>query len=421
MKPYEPFSEAVREDPYPYYAALRDEAPVYWAEGAQAWCVSRYDDVLFVLRNAELFSSDAMRTMLMGAPPGVNPLEDPTVMARALALTQALGFPIEELIGGRQLLSEDPPRHTAMRNIVNRGFTPRRIAMWEPRVREIARECMNEIGQAEEIDLVAALATPLPVRVICEMLGVEPERRDEFKHWSDRIIAGTTGSARMADPLSSGLAEAMKELAEYIRGVVAQRAKHPGDDLISVLLARQDDAGLNAAEMTMFVLLLLVAGNETTTNLIGSATNALLSHPSQLARVSADRGLVPSWIEETLRWDGPVQFVVRRTTADVEIAGRQLPANTHVVAILGSANRDERHWGPTAAQFDVTRNPQGHLAFGFGNHFCLGASLARLEARVALEALLDELLRRERSETRVEHIDSFLIRGPKRLLLRLAA
>lgn len=421
MEPYEPFSEAVREDPYPYYAALRDEAPVYWAEGAQAWCVSRYDDVQFVLRNAELFSSDAMRTMLMGARPGVNPLEDPDVMERALTLTQALAFPIEELIIGRNLIAEDPPRHTAMRNLVNRGFTPRRIAMWEPRVREFAREYVNEMRQAEEVDLVEALAMPLPVRVICEILGVEAERRDHFKRWSDRIIAGTTGSTRTVDPLTSGFAEAMKELAEYIRGVVAQRTKQPSDDLISVLIAAQDGAGLSAAEMTMFVLLLLVAGNETTTHLIGNATNALLSHPSQLARVSADRSLVPSWIEETLRWDGPVQFIIRRTTADVEVAGQRLPANAHVVAILGSANRDERYWGPTAAQFDVTRNPQGHLSFGFGNHFCLGASLARLEARIALEALLEELPRRERSEPRVEHIDSFLIRGPKRFLLRRAA
>ncbi len=421
MEPYEPFSDAVREDPYPYYAALRDEAPVYWAEGAQAWCVSRYDDVQFVLRNAELFSSDAMRNMLMGAPPGINPLEDPAVMARALALTQALSFPLEELMGARQLLSEDPPRHTALRTIVNHGFTPRRIAMWEPRVREFARAYVNDMRDAEEIDLMAALAMPLPVRVICEMLGVEPEQQDHFKEWSDRIIAGTTGSTRAVDPLTSGFADAMRELAEYIRGVVAQRTKQPSDDLISVLVAAQDGGGLSAAEMTMFVLLLLIAGNETTTNLIGNATNALLSHPSQLARVSADRSLVPSWIEETLRWDAPVQFVLRRTTADVEIAGQRLPANTHVVGILGSANRDERQWGPTAAQFDVTRNPQGHLAFGFGNHFCLGAALARLEARIALEALLDELPRRERSEPRVEHIDSFLIRGPKRFLLRLAA
>jgi cytochrome P450 len=420
MEPYEPFSEAVREDPYPYYAALRDEAPVYWAEEAQAWCVSRYDDVLSILRSPELFSSDAMRTMLMGARPGINPLEDPEAMGRALTLTQALSFPLDELMGARQLLSEDPPRHTAIRNLVNRGFTPRRIAEWEPRLREFTRDCVNDMQHREEIDLVATLAMPLPVRMICEMLGVEPERRDQFKQWSDRIIAGTTGSARNVDPLVSGFAGAMQEIAEYVRGVTAQRIARPSDDLISVLVAAQDGSALSAAEMTLFVLLLLIAGNETTTNLIGNATNALLSHPSERARVSADRSLVPSWIEETLRWDAPVQFVVRRTTADVDVAGQRLPANTHVVAILGSANRDERHWGPTAAQFDVTRNPQGHLAFGFGNHFCLGAALARLEARIALEAMLDELPRRERSEPRVEHIDSFMIRGPKRFLLRRA-
>jgi cytochrome P450 len=421
MQPYEPFSEEVREDPYPYYAALRAEAPVYWAEGAQAWCVSRYDDVQFILRTPELFSSDAMRTMLMGARPGVNPLEDPEAMARALALTEALAFPLDELMGARQLLSEDPPRHTAIRNLVNRGFTPRRIAMWEPRIREFTRKYVNELRHADEIDLVEAFAMPLPVSLICEMLGVEQERRVDFKRWSDQIIAGTTGSARTMDPLTSGFADAMREIAEYVRGVVAQRTKQPSDDLISVLVAAQDGASLSAAEMTMFVLLLLIAGNETTTHLIGNATNALMSHPSQLARVHADRSLVPSWIEETLRWDSSVQFVIRRTTTDVEVGGQQLPGNTHVVAIIGSANRDERHWGPTAEQFDVTRNPQGHLAFGFGNHFCLGASLARLEARIALEALLEELPRRVRIEPNVEHIDSFLIRGPKRLLLRLAA
>src|SRR5262245_57418336 len=167
MNRYEPFSEAVREDPYSYYAALRDQAPVYWAPEAQAWCVSRHDDVQFVLRNPDLFSSDAMRTMLMGARPGINPLEDPQVMARAMVLTEALAFPLQELIGARNLISEDPPRHTVMRNIVNRGFTPRRIATWEPRVRAIAQACVDEMRRADNFDLVAALAMPLPVRVIC--------------------------------------------------------------------------------------------------------------------------------------------------------------------------------------------------------------------------------------------------------------
>jgi cytochrome P450 len=168
-------------------------------------------------------------------------------------------------------------------------------------------------------------------------------------------------------------------------------------------------------------LLLLIAGNETTTNLIGNATNALLLHPAQRARVCTDRGLVPSWIEETLRWDSPVQLVLRRSTEEVTIADTRIPANSHVVVLIGSANRDERHWGPTAGQFVVARNPQGHLSFGLGNHFCLGASLARLEARVALDALLDELPRREKSDPRLEHVDSFLVRGPSRLVLRRVA
>jgi len=418
MNLYEPFSEAVREDPYPHYAALRERAPVHWAEEARAWCVSRHDDVQFVLRHAERFSSDAMRTMLMGARPGVNPLEDPEVMARALALTEALAFPMTEMIAARNLISEDPPRHTAMRGIVNRGFTPRRIAAWEPRVREIARACVEEIERADSFDLIESLAMPLPVRVICEMIGVEPERRDDFKRWSDRIVAGTTGSARTLDPVASGFAGAMGDLAEYIRGVVAERSARPGEDLVSVLVAAHEGGGLSAAEVTMFVLLLLVAGNETTTNLIGNATNALMDHPAQLARVCADPALVPAWIEETLRWDAPVQFVFRRSTAEVEIADRRVPANAYVVAIVGSANRDERRWGPNAADFDVARNPQGHLAFGLGNHFCLGASLARLEARVALESLLTLLPLCERVEPRVEHVDSFLVRGPARLSLR---
>src|SRR5262249_62327969 len=159
--------------------------------------------------------------------------------------------PMAALRGAANLTPGAPPRHTAMRNIVNRGFTPRRIANWEPRVQEIARTCLEEIRGAEAFDLVTGLAIPLPVRVICEILGVEPERREDFKHWSDCVIAGMTGSARSADPLASGLAQAMTELTEYIRGVVAARTKRPSDDLVSVLIAAQDDVGLSAAEVTM--------------------------------------------------------------------------------------------------------------------------------------------------------------------------
>jgi cytochrome P450 len=305
---------------------------------------------------------------------------------------------------------------------VNRGFTPRRIAAWEPRMHQIVDECMAALRDGGDFDVVGDLGIPLPIRIIAEMLGVEPDRYADFKHWSDQMVSGTTGLGRGSDPAENGFVPAMRALADYIQGVVGERRAAPGEDLVSVLVAAQDGhAGLSTAEVVFFVLLLLVAGNETTTNLIGNATNALLRHPGELARVRADRSLVPSLVEETLRWDAPVQIVFRRSTRDVEIDGHPIPRDHHVVAILGSANRDERHWGPTAAAFDVARNPQGHFAFGFGAHFCLGAALARLEGRVALSALIDELPRLERRDARLEYVDSFLVRGPRRLALGRAA
>jgi cytochrome P450 len=419
---YEPFSAAVREDPYPSYAQLRAHAPVHWAEQAQTWCVSRFADVHAVLRSAADFSSDAMRTMLAGGRPGEDPRTDPAAMRRLLAFAQALPFSAQELLTSRNLISEDPPRHGVLRAIVNRGFTPRRIAAWEPRMRAIVAECLAKLRGADGFDLIEDLAIPLPVRIIAEFLGVEPERRADFKRWSDVIISTMTGSGRGLDPVATGLADAFHDLSDYVMRVVAEREKAPGDDLVSVLVAAQDgEARLSPAEVLMFVILLLGAGNETTTNLIGNAAIALLQHPDQLERLRADRSLLPGAIEEVLRFDGPVQVVYRRATRDVELPGGRIPANAGVVAMIGSANRDERQWGPTAAEFRVDRNPQGHLGFGYGNHFCLGASLARLEARVALEALLDVLPALRRSEARIEFVDSFLVRGPRRLPLRKAA
>jgi len=419
---YEPFAAEIRDDPYPYYAALREHAPVHFAEGVQAWCVSRYDDVRTVLRDAERFSSDAMRTLLIGAPPGTNPAADPAVGQRMLSLAQALPFPLDSLATARNLLAEDPPRHGPLRSLVNRGFTPRRIAAWEPRVRAVARECMAALRDRADLDLVSELAIPLPVQIITEMLGVEPARRHDFKRWSDRIMAGVSGSGRDLDPVASGLAPAMGSLCEYVTGVAQQRREAPGDDLVSVLVNAQDgEIALTDAELGLFVLLLLVAGNETTTNLVGNAVDALLRHPEQLARVRADRRLVPALVEEALRFDSPIQLVFRRSTTDVELAGTRIPANSHVVVLIGSANRDERQWGPTAAAFDVTRDATGHVAFGLGNHFCLGAALARLEARIVLDELVDELAQLERRDERVEYVDSFLVRGPRALPLRRAA
>ena len=408
---YDPFDPGVRDDPYPVYARLREEAPVHRSEVSGLYCVSRFEDVMAILRDAQRFSSDAMRTLLIGARPGVDPLADPVAMTRALAVANALPFPPEVLMTARNLISEDPPRHGGIRGLVNRGFTPRRIAAWEKRAREGA-----------DFDVVADLAIPLPVTLIVEMLGVEAERRDDFKRWSDAIVAGTTGSLREQDPAESGLADAMRGVSETIVAAVEARREAPGDDLVSVLIAKEGAAdGLSSGEMCMLVLLLLVAGNETTTNLIGNATRALLAHPEQLARVREDPKLVPSLVEETLRWDSPVQYIFRRSTCDVEVAGTTIPADSYVIPLLGAANRDARQWGADAERFDVGRDPQGHLGFGYGNHFCLGASLARLEARVALEAIVEVLPDLRPRERDVEFVDSFLVRGPRRLTLERAA
>jgi cytochrome P450 len=322
------------------------------------------------------------------------------------------------LPGVPSLIASDGDRHTLLRAIVNRGFTPRQIADWEKRAREIVAGCMASL-RSGRFDVVRDLAIPLPVTVIAEMLGIEPERRHDFKRWSDVVIDNATGAGR-ADPFGPAVLAAFAEMATYVVRIARRRQKQPADDLISQLVSIGGGEGLSPIELVQFVTLLLVAGNETTTNLIGNATGALLDHPEQLARVAADPGLVPALIEETLRYDAPVQLVFREALADVEVGGVRIPAGATVVPLLGSANRDERRF-PEPDRFDVMRNPQGHVGFGFGKHFCLGASLARLEAKVALEALVPELVRLRRGEARVARVDSFLVRGPSRLPLEEAA
>jgi cytochrome P450 len=289
-------------------------------------------------------------------------------------------------------------------------------------MRAIVGECLGKLRGAGDFDLVHDLAVPLPVRIIAELLGVAPERYPDFKRWSDQTISATTGSGRGKDPLENGMLGAVHELAVYVRSVAAEREKTPGDDLVSLLVdAQSGEARLTPHEVTLFVLILLVAGNETTTNLIGNAVLALLQHPDQLERLRADRALVPAAIEEVLRWDSPVQVIFRRATREAVLPSGTVPAGAVVALLLGSANRDEQQWGPTAGELQIDREQKGHLAFGFGNHFCLGASLARLEARVALEALLDELPVLRRREPGIEYVDSFLVRGPRSLPLLRAA
>jgi len=418
---YTPFSEEVRANPYPFYATLREHAPVYFVEGVGAWAVARYEDVRFVLNHPELFSSDAMRTMFVSSKLGPDAAADPETAERLFAIASALPFTPEEMIRARNLISTDPPDHEVLRKIVSRGFTPRRIASYEQRVRAVVDTCVATLRRGGVFDLVTDLAIPVPTVIIAEMLGVEAERHADFKRWSDLVISQATGSGRGRSFKQTGYVEMIREFSHYLVSVIEQRRRNPGEDLVTTLVVAQEEGGtLTPMEVVVFALLLLVAGNETTTNLIGNAVNVLLDHPDQLALVRNDRALLPNVVEETVRYEGPIQFFFRRACEDVTLAGRRLPANAIIMPLLGSANRDPAQF-PQPEVFDVTRDASGHLGFGLGAHYCLGAALARLEARIALDALLDELPLLRRRNPTIEYADSFLVRGPHRLELARAA
>ncbi len=419
---YRPFDEAVRHDPFPYYARLRAEHPIYRSDDPEAWVISRYDDVLHVLKNTDVFSSDAMTTVMMGIDPRamMDPSIDPLAIENMMALADAMPFPVEEMARSRNLIASDPPQHDALRPIVNRGFTPRRIIAWEARIRELVASCMERVRSGDGCDIIADVAVPVPVIVVSEMLGVEAERRADFKRWSDTLIEGITGSRRREGFVKSGIVEMMREFATYFGEVADRRRAEPRDDLVSVLVDAGDEGGLSPMELVTFVLILLVAGNETTTNLIGHAVKLLLEHPDQLDLVRRDPSLVPALVEEVLRYESPIQMLFRRARRDTEIGGQKIAENEIVCALLGSANRDERIW-ERGDDFDVRRESHAHLAFGFGVHFCLGASLARLEARCVLEALVEELPRMRRRSTELEYVDSNLVRGLRHFALELAA
>jgi cytochrome P450 len=422
--PFDPFSDAQRDDPYPAYAELRRHHPVTQLAttggiGSGAFAVARYADVSFVLRHPELFSSTAMMSAMSGGFAARLAGQDlpAAEAARVAASLKSMPISLAEQIGARSLIASDPPAHGPMRSLVNRGFTPRRMAHLEARVRDIARSLLSALEGKPDFDIVADFFVPLPVTVIAELLGVEPERSADFKRWSDTAVAGATGGAGATGPTQ--VLEGLAELSRYIVGVVERRRQRPQDDLISTLIrAEEGETALTPVEVVMFTLLLLVAGNETTTNLLGNTTLALMAHPDELARVRRDPGRIPALVEEALRYDGPIQFLFRQARSAVELGGVEIPAGAMVIPLLGSANRDGEQFAD-AERFDVSRNTQGHLAFGLGIHFCLGASLARLEARIALEELLARYAGFELLEPTVRYVDSYLVRGPKRLPLRV--
>ena len=395
---YDPFSMEFRVDPYPHYARLRAEAPLCYSESAQMWIVSGFEDVAGVLKEPTVFSSDAMAAIL-----GVGLSRED--------LAQSGGEP---LMPGA-LVTYDPPEHTRHRAIVNRAFTPRRIESWRPMIEQLTQECVKAMSERDRFDVIADLAAQAPVRVIAEILGIDASRHADFKRWADAITAAMTGSKRDTDPTESGAAQAGMELAQYMMQVIATRSADPGDDVISVLVRAQEGEALTPPEVLGFATVLTFAGTETTTNLIGNAVRVLLEHDEVRARVLADPELVPQLLEETLRWDSPVQYLFRRATTATQIAGTPIEKNAFVCALIGSANRDAAHWGPDAEAFELDRATSSHMGFGFGAHFCLGAALARLEADCALRSLLPLIEKSSFEGHALEPIDSVQFRGVSKL------
>lgn len=380
-----------RANPYPLYARLRAEQPVARVDPGGLYAVSRYDDVVAVLRDAQAFSSAAFRAMY--APPWLP--KNPVAFS---------------------LVTADPPEHTRLRGLVSRAFEPRAIARLEPRARAISAMLLDGLGDRDEIEYVAEIAAPLPAYLISEILGLDPALHKEFKRWGDALGNITPMTPpELFDKIRANVAE----MEGYLREVIAARRAAPRSDLVSDLLAA-DAAGqrLSDAEVLAMLFLIMPAGFETSTHMLSHGARALSAHPELLASLRASPSLIPAFVEEVMRHESPVHAILRVAAVDTVVAGTRIPAGSMVATLLGSANRDERRFS-NPDRFDINREAGKSMGFGHGIHFCIGAALARLEARV----LFEELVRR------YDHIAvvpgplswsyTFTVRGPTALPLRL--
>jgi cytochrome P450 len=391
-------------DPYPLYAMLRASNPVFRLPipvetGAGVWLLTRHADVERVLKDAS-FSAQRRRADVFRLYAGELPV----------ALVEGPG-------GTASMLMQDPPEHTRLRGLVNKAFTPRRIAELAPRIEQLMGEILDEVLERGELDLVHDVAEPVPAIVIAELLGVPPEDHRQFREWSSELIARLPAFGQgQGEALT-----ALERILDYLRGQIARRRRSPGDDLLSALIAARDQRdALSEDEMVATAFLLLIAGHETTTNLIGNGTLALLRSPGELERLRAEPGRLGNAIEEMLRYDSPVQATVRVATEETRLGDHELAPGALVIVSLGAANRDPAVH-PEPDRFDVTRDPIRHLSFGFGTHFCLGASLARLEARCVFRALLERTQRLElATDETLRYRPNPLLRGLAELPLRAA-
>jgi cytochrome P450 len=378
-------------DPYPAYRELRTSTPVAWNDVTNFWALTKYEDIRYVSGHPLTFTSTKGIT-----------IPDPSQPE-----------PVQE----GNLIFTDPPRHRQLRKLINSGFTRRQVTLLEPKVREIVKGILDAVDTSREYEFAEEIAAPLPTRLIAEMLGAPPEDWEQFRAWSDAAV-GT------ADPdIELDNVVALSQLYEYFTKLIDARRSGDvtGDDLLSILAAAEvDGERLTDADLLNFSFLLLVAGNETTRNLIALGTQALLDHPAQFALLRSNPELLPLAVEEMLRFTSPVTHMAREATEDVEIRGQRIKAGEKIVMLYGAANRDAEIFGPTSEEFDITRNPNPHIAFGAGEHACLGAQLARLEARVMFEVLLGTYPTIELTGD-VTRLRATMVPGVKRMPVRLKA
>lgn len=382
--------------PEPAFAHLREHDPVHWYGAGRFWCLTRHAEIREVSRNPNVFSSSH----------GLQMWQIPVVQAGGEI--EAAGTD-----GAVSILEMDPPRHQAHRLLVTSAFRPRYIDHLSHRIREIASAALDACPPNDPIDFVEHIAVPLPMLVIAEMIGVPTGDLQTFRKWSDSIIAA--GSGGLTDNMLADLAD----LYAYFGESLTEHRTTPRDDLITLLIdAEVDGSHLSDDEILVFLMTLLVAGNETTRNLISGSALALALHPGQNALLASDPDVLPVAVEEMLRWVSPVRSFIRRALINTSLAEIPIRAGDYVVMFYGSANRDQAVFGETAERFDVTRaDANRHLAFGIGEHFCLGAALARMETRI----LFEEIYRRWPSwelNGDVQPLKSCLINGIERLPLR---
>jgi cytochrome P450 len=384
------FSDAMRRNPYPAYDQVRSGSPVFHLAPFDLWMILDFDGVKRALVEHDVFSSD-----LSHVPGHGNP--------------------------GEWFLFFDPPRHTKLRALISKAFTPRVVANLEPRIRELSRLLLDQVIERGEMDLAADFAIPLPMQVIAEMLGVPAADWPRYQRWSDVILKLANTFSRDAEAVNTmnEYRTVTAEMTAFLPDWIAQRRAARQDDLLTRLVeAEVDGERLTPRELLGFVQLLLVGGQETTTNLINNAVLCFLENPGQLARLRAAPDLLPSAIEEVLRYRSPVQWMPRATRHAVELHGQVIPAGKLVLPMIGSANRDPRQFRD-AGRFDITRDPNPHLAFGHGIHACLGAPLARLEARIALADFLERVQGFVRaSDEPWQPRKALHVHGPSRLPLR---